>query len=189
MSEPSKLKPGDFIRYNDEVVEVLECYHRKPARLREFWQVKFRTLKNGQLAEVRFLLGDTVELLSSSTRTMQVVSADGNFYVLMDCETYEQLYLAADRFGGREQFLKADLTVSVLFVDSIPMLATIPDFLDLKVTSTAAPPASAPAAKTLKPAKLETGAEIQVPLVIKNGDIVKVDTRTEEFVSRVSSGS
>jgi len=185
MATTSDLSRGAFLRYNGELVQVLEYEHRTPGNLRAFYQVKMRNVRTGKLVENRFRAGEALEFVRVETKEYQFLYKEGESYVLMDNETYDQVYVDGVVFGEGVNFLKEDMTVTVSFDDATPIQAEIPSFVELEVTYTEPGLQGDTATKTLKPATLETGAEIKVPLFVNIGEKIRVDTRTGEYMERV----
>ena len=174
------------MRYNGEVVQVEELLHRTPGNLRAFYQIKMRNLRNGKLAENRFRPGDAVELLRVETKEYQYLYSDGASLVCMDKDTFEQIYLDKALLGESVNYIKEGVTLLIAFENGTnPITAEAPQHVVVNVTYTEPGIQGDTATRTLKPAKIETGAEIRVPLFINNGDNVKIDTRTGDYIERV----
>jgi elongation factor P len=185
MAQISDISKGMFVRYNNELMTVLEYEHRTPGNLRAFYQVKLRNLRSGKLVEERFRPSDDIEIVRVETRDYQFLYKDGGNYVFMNNETYDQVYVGEAALGDGYDFLKEGITVLLSFDDETAIAAELPANVELEVTYTEPGIAGDTATKTLKAATLETGAEIKVPLFINIGDKIKVDTRNREYVSRV----
>jgi elongation factor P len=185
MANTSDLSRGCFIRYNNELVQVLEYEHRTPGNLRAFYQVKMRNVKTGKLVENRFRAGEDIDLVRVDFRELQYVYKDGNALVCMDNETFEQIYIDAVLMGDGGQFLKEEMIVKIAFDGDLPISAELPLTVELEITYTEPGVRGDTATRTLKQATVETGAIINVPLFVNNGDRVKVDTRTGEYIERV----
>lgn len=186
MATVSDLSKGNFIRYNGEIVQLVELEHRTPGNLRAFYQVKMRNIRNGKLIENRFRPGESVDQLRVETKEYQYLYADGESLVCMDNETFDQIYLDKALLGDAVKFLKEGITLLIAFEDgTTPITAEAPQHVIVEVTYTEPGIAGDTATRTLKPATIETGAEVRVPLFINTGDTVKIDTRTGEYVERV----
>lgn len=186
MASISDLSRGNFVRYNGEVMQVEELQHRTPGNLRAFYQVKFRNIRNGKLAENRFRPADEIELLRVETKEYQYLYADGDSLVCMDNVTFEQIYLDKALLGDSVKYIKEGITLVIAFEDGTsPITANAPANVTLEVAYTEPGLQGDTATRTLKPAKLENGTEIRVPLFINTGDAVKVDTRTGDYIERV----
>jgi elongation factor P len=186
MATVSDLSKGNYVRYNGEVMQVEELQHRTPGNLRAFYQVKMRNLKNGKIAENRFRPGEDIEILRVETKNYQYLYGDGNSLVIMDNDSYEQIYIDKALLGDSVNFIKEGVTLIVAFENgSNPITAEPPAHVVLNVTYTEPGVAGDTATRTLKPATVETGAEVRVPLFINTGDNIKIKPTTGEYVERV----
>lgn len=185
MANTGDLFKGCFIRFNGELCQVMEYQHRTPGNLRAFYQVVLRNVKTGKQMEHRFRAGESIEMVRVDFKEMQYLYKDGNNLVVMDPETFEQLYIDESLFGDSVKFLKEEMMVKVSFEGDTPIGAEAPTFVTLQITYTEPGVRGDTATNTLKPATLDNGAEVMVPLFCEIGDKVKVDTRTGEYVERV----
>lgn len=185
MANTSDVSVGTFLRHNGEIVQVLEYQHRTPGNLRAFYQAKMRNIKTGKLAEYRFRSGENVELVRVEVKELQYLYKDGENLVCMHPETFEQIYIPEHLFGDGLKFMQEGMTVTVSFEEDNPLQAEAPNFVELEITYTEPGVKGDTATNTLKPATLETGAEINVPLFIDTGEVIKIDTRTGEYMERV----
>jgi elongation factor P len=186
MATVSDLSKGNYVRYNGEVMQVEELQHRTPGNLRAFYQVKMRNLKNGKLAENRFRPGEDIDILRVETKNYQYLYGDGNSLVIMDNDSYEQIYIDKALLGDSVNFIKEGVTLIVAFENGTnPITAEPPAHVVLNVTYTEPGVAGDTATRTLKAATLETGAEVRVPLFINTGDNIKIKPTTGEYVERV----
>src|SRR5687768_10005184 len=186
MATVSDLSKGNYMRYNGEIVKVEELLHRTPGNLRAFYQIKMRNVRNGKLAENRFRPGDEVEILRVETKEYQYLYADGESLVCMDNETFDQIYLDKALLGDTVNYIKEGVTLLIAFENGTqPITAEAPAHVVMEITYTEPGIAGDTATRTLKPATLENGAEIRVPLFVNAGEKVKVDTRTGEYIERV----
>jgi elongation factor P len=186
MATISDLSKGNYVRYNGEVMQIEELQHRTPGNLRAFYQIKMRNLKNGKLAENRFRPGDEIEILRVETKNYQYLYADGNSLVIMDNDNFEQTYIDKALLGNSVNFIKEGVSLVVAFENGTnPITAEPPAHVVLNVSYTEPGVAGDTATRTLKPATVETGAEVRVPLFINTGDNIKVKTITGEYVERV----
>lgn len=186
MATISDLIKGNYVRYNGEVMQVEEMQHRTPGNLRAFYQLKMRNLKNGKLAENRFRPGDAIEILRVETKEYQYLYADGESLVVMDNSNFEQVYIDKVLLGDSVNYIKEGITLLIAFENGTnPITAEAPQHVTLNVTYTEPGIAGDTATRTLKPATVETGAEVRVPLFINSGDNIKVKTATGEYVERV----
>ncbi len=186
MATISDLSKGNFVRYNGEVMQIEELQHRTPGNLRAFYQVKMRNLRNGKVAENRFRPGDEIQILRVETKEYQYLYADGDSLVVMDNDSFEQVYIDKALLGNSVNFIKEGVTLLIAFEDGTNAItAEAPQHVVVNVTYTEPGIAGDTATRTLKPATIETGAEIRVPLFVNTGDNIKVNTATGEYVERV----
>mgnify|MGYP002625113615 CR=1 FL=1 len=186
MATVSDLSKGNFVRYNGEVVKVEELQHRTPGNLRAFYQVKMRSVRTGKIVENRFRPGEAIEQLRVETKEYQYLYTEGESLVCMDNVTFEQIYLDKALLGDSVKFIKEGITLLIAFENGTePITAEAPPNVEVEVTYTEPGLAGDTATRTLKPATIETGAEIKVPLFINTGDKVKITTSTGEYLERV----
>ena len=186
MASVSDLSKGNYIRYNGEVVQIEELQHRTPGNLRAFYQIKMRSVRTGKIVENRFRPGDSVDQLRVETKEYQYLYQDGESLVCMDNDTFEQIYLDKVLLGDAVNFIKEGVTLLIAFENGTnPITAEAPAHVIMEVTYTEPGVQGDTATRTLKPATLETGAEIKVPLFVNTGDKIKIKTSTGEYVERV----
>jgi elongation factor P len=186
MATVSDLSKGNYIRYNGEVVQIEELQHRTPGNLRAFYQVKMRSVRTGKVLENRFRPGDAVDQLRVETKEYQYLYADGDSLVVMDNETFEQIYIEKALLGPAVNFIKEGVTLLIAFENGAnPITAEAPAHVTFNVTYTEPGMQGDTATRTLKAATIETGAEVRVPLFINTGDNIKIKTSTGEYVERV----
>ena len=185
MASTADVNVGSFIRFNGDICQIMEWQHRTPGNLRAFYQAKMRNLRNGKLAENRFRSGETIEVLRVEVRDLQYLYRDGDNVVLMHPETFEQVFVEATLFGDAMKFMKENDTVQVGFESEVAIFARAPKTVELEVTYTEPAVKGDTANKVLKPATLETGAEVQVPIFIEAGTIIRVDTESGAYMDRV----
>lgn len=185
MADTGDINVGSIIRFNGELVQIMEYQHRTPGNLRAFYQAKMRNLKNGKQTENRFRSGESVEIVRVEFRMMQFIYTEGDFAVVMDNTTFEQVHIPLAMFGDSGRFLKEGMEVKISFEGDEPILAEAPTFIEAQITYTEPGLKGDTATNTLKPAKIDTGTEIRVPLFVNEGDWVKIDTRTGDYVERI----
>lgn len=185
MADTGDINIGSVIRFNGELNLILEYQHRTPGNLRAFFQAKMRNVITGKLAETRFRAGEAIEVVRLEYRTLQFIYKENNFLVCMDNETFEQLYIPALLFGDNTGYLKEGVEVKVSFEGETPITAEGPTFVDLLITYSEPGIKGDTATNAMKPATLETGAIVNVPLFVNEGEKIRVDTRTNTYVERV----
>ncbi|HQQ94795.1 MAG TPA: elongation factor P [Bacteroidia bacterium] len=185
MADTGDINVGSIIRFNGELVQIMEYQHRTPGNLRAFYQAKMRNLKSGKQTENRFRSGESVEIVRVEYKMMQYIYTDGEFAVVMDNSTFEQVHVPLLMFGESGRFLKEGMEVKITFESDEPILAEAPTFIEAQITYTEPGLKGDTATNTLKNATIDTGTQIRVPLFMNEGDWVKIDTRTGEYVERL----
>jgi elongation factor P len=185
MADTGDIGVGSIIRFNGELVQIMEYQHRTPGNLRAFYQAKMRNLKNGKQTENRFRSGEAVEIVRVEFKHMQFIYTEGEFAVVMDNESFEQVHIPLLMFGDSGRFLKEGMEVKISFEGDDAILAEAPTFVEAQITYTEPGLKGDTATNTLKSATIDTGTEIRVPLFTNEGDWVKIDTRTGEYVERI----
>jgi elongation factor P len=187
MATTTDFRVGMIIRFNGELHRIDEYIHRTPGNLRAFVQAKLRNLKTGRTTENRFRSGEEVEEVRLEQKEFTYLYHDGSTYQFMEKETYEQIPVTEVALGEGAQYLKEGETVQLLMVGMDIVGCEIPFNVELKVVETVPGVRGDTATGATKPAKVETGATVNVPLFINEGDIIRVDTRTGEYLERVKS--
>ena len=184
MAAANDLRKGMCIRYNGNPAIVLEVMHRTPGNLRAFVQAIIRYIGTGKSADVRFGSTDKVETVEVHRQTLEYSYKDQTTYNFMDPESYETVSFEEDFIGESKEYLTENMKVEVLFVEGKPASIDMPASVILKVTESAEGVRGDSANNVQKPATLETGKVVQVPLFIKEGESIKVDTRTGQYMGR-----
>jgi elongation factor P len=185
MATTADISVGMFIRFNNELCQVTEWQHRTPGNLRAFYQCKMRNVKNGKNLENRFRSGEEIQTVRVDVKEMQYLYKEGDSLVCMDNETYDQVNIPEFMFGDAARFMKEGMTVMVQFEGDMPIGGTAPLNVELEITYTEPGIKGDTATNTGKPATLETGAEIRVPLFCEIGELIRVNTQNGEYVERV----
>lgn len=178
------LRKGMAIRYNGNPAIVLEVQHRTPGNLRAFVQAIIRYISTGKSADVRFGSTDKVETVEVNRQTLEFSYKDHQGYHFMDPETYETIQLDEGLLGDAKGYLVENLKVEVLSIEGKPAQVEMPSSVMIKVTESAEGVRGDSANNVQKPATLETGKVIHVPLFIKEGELIKIDTRTGAYLGR-----
>lgn len=185
MAKASEVKSGNILRFNGELVQVEEFLHRTPGNLRAFYQARMRNIKSNKLVEYRFRTDEEVTICRVETNDYQYLYEDGDFLVVMDNTSFEQFNIPKALFGDSVKFLKEGMNVIVAFESEEPIMAQTPAHVELEITYTEPAVKGDTSTNALKYATVETGVEIKVPLFVNQGDKVKVDTRTGDYIERV----
>jgi elongation factor P len=164
--------------------QVVEFQHVKPGKGAAFVRTKIKNVITGGIVERTFNPTDKFENAYIERREMQYSYNDGDLYYFMDTETFDMIPLEANKLGSNFKFVKEEMMVKIISYKGNVFEVEPPTFVELAVTKTDPGFAGNTATNTLKPATLETGAEIKVPLFINEGDVLKIDTRTGEYLSR-----
>lgn len=184
MAQANDLRKGMCIRYNGNPAIVLEVMHRTPGNLRAFVQAIIRYIGTGKSADVRFGSTDKVETVDVNRQKLEFSYKDHQGYHFMDTESYETISFDEAFIGEAKDYLTENLAVDVLYVEGKPANIELPSSVTLKVAESAEGVRGDSANNVMKPAVMETGLSINVPLFINEGELVKVDTRTGQYMGR-----
>jgi len=183
--DTSKFKNGLKIELDGDPFVIVQFQHVKPGKGGAFVRTKVKNLLTGRQVDRTFRSGERVQEADVEEREMQYLYHDGQNQVFMDTSTYDQIPISQEALGDATKFLKENTIVEVLFWKGNPVNAQLPSFVELTVSQCDPGLKGDTASGATKPATLETGAVVQVPLFIKEGEVVKVDTRTGEYSERV----
>jgi elongation factor P len=181
----TRLRKGMIIKLDNELFRIHDLMHVTPGNLRGFVRVKARNLRTQAMSEQKLRSEDVIERATLDEKEMQFLYADGDGFHFMDTESYEQLHMSAETLGDGVGFLKPEMTIRIEFYGAEPVGIELPQTVDLKVVETVPAIKGATATNQLKPATLETGVIVQVPPFIDEGDKIRVNTETGEYLSRV----
>lgn len=184
MITTNDLKNGMTINYEDVLYEVLYFQHVKPGKGGAFVRTKLKNLYTGAIIDKTFRAGEKIEQAILETKKMQFLYKDDH-YNFMDTETFEQVAIPEENISDKKKFLLENLEVTIIFYKSKPISIELPIAIEAKVIKTEPGVKGDTVSNVLKPAEIETGAKIQVPLFINEGDVIKIDTRTGEYITRV----
>src|SRR5262249_12019070 len=184
----AEFKKGLRIVFDGNPYTIVDFQHVKPGKGGAFVRTKLKHMKLGKVIDNTFRAGEKVELVDFEEKHMQFLYRDDRYH-FMDTETYEQVSLSADEIGDARDYLQEDAEVDVLYVAGAPVSVDLPNFVELAIARTDPGVRGDTAQGGTKPATLETGAVVQVPLFLNEGDVVKVDTRTGEYLGRVATAS
>ncbi len=179
------IRTGMAIKYNGEIYLVVDFQHIHMGRGGATIRTKIKNVKTGQVKEVSFRSSDDIEeiLLKRKSATLSYIAGDE--YHFMDNETFEDVVFTLDQIEDQAGYLKEGMEVTILYADDEPIAIEPPMFVELEVVETDPGLRGDTASGGSKPAKLETGKVIQVPLFIQIGDIIKIDTRSDKYIERV----
>ena len=182
----AEFKKGLKIQFDGQPYTIVDFQHVKPGKGGAFVRTTLKHLRQGRVIDNTFRAGEKVELVDFEDKHMQYLYKDDRYH-FMDSETYDQISLSAEEVGDARDFLKENTDVDILFIDGSPVTVELPTFMELAITKTDPGIRGDTASGGSKPATLESGAVVQVPLFLNEGDIVKVDTRSAEYLGRVAT--
>ncbi len=185
MYDTSDFRNGLKIEIDGTPFEIIEFLHVKPGKGGAFVRTKLKNLQTGAVLNKTFRSGEKVGKPDLVDRHMQFLYSQGEDLVFMDLETYEQFTIESEKIADKAKFLKENMEVDVLYYKNQPISVDLPTFVELEVVDTEPGFKGDTATGGTKPAVLETGAKINVPLFINIGDKLKIDTRTGQYVERV----
>ncbi len=180
----SDFRRGLKIEWEGKPYEIIEFQHSKVAQGQATVRTKLRDLTTGRVIEVNFRSGERFEKPDLQEKEMQYLYKEGDRFVFMDLEDYDQVYVSESEVGEASKFMPENLQVKVLYYKGRIIGIELPNVVELKVIHTEPAVKGDTVGTATKPATLETGAVIQVPLFVQEGDIIKVDTRTGEYLER-----
>ncbi|MFK8103620.1 MAG: elongation factor P [Saprospiraceae bacterium] len=186
MANTSEIRNGLCIEYSNDIYTVIEFLHVKPGKGPAFVRTKLKSLTSGKIVDNTFPSSHKITVVRVERRKFQYLYKDDMGYHFMDNETYEQVNLE-EKLLEKADLMKEGSTIEVLFhaEKDLPLTVDMPQYLNLAITYTEPGLKGDTATNAMKPATLETGAEIRVPLFINEGDVIKIDTRSSSYVERV----
>jgi len=179
------MKRGQTIKVDNILYSIVDYQHVKLGKGGAVYQTKLKSLSDGLIRDIRIRAEEVLEDAYLDKRNYEYLYSTGSEHILMDLETYDQISLDDDAFGDGPKYLKPNTQLQVSMYQNKPVQISLPTTVDLKVTDTAPEIKGATATNQYKPATLETGLEVSVPPFIKQGEMIRVDTRTGEYVTRV----
>jgi elongation factor P len=185
MYSTAEFRKGLKIELDGAPYMIVEFQHVKPGKGGAFVRTKLKNLLTGRVLDQTFRSGERVKKPDLMEKEMQYLYKDGDSYCLMDNETYEQIMLTGEQMGDAVLYLTENMNLQVLFFNQQPVAVEVPNFVELTVAQTDPGLRGDTASGGTKPATLESGAVIQVPLFINEGDRLKVDTRTGTYIERL----
>ena len=180
----AEFKKGLKIQFDGQPYAIVDFQHVKPGKGGAFVRTKLKHMRQGRVIDNTFRAGEKVALVDFDEKRMQYLYRDDRYH-FMDLETYDQISLSPEEVGDARDFLKDDTEVEILFIDGSPVTVELPNFIELGIAETDPGIRGDTASGGSKPARLETGAVVQVPLFLNEGDVVKVDTPSGEYLGRV----
>jgi len=187
MADTSDFRNGLIIKYKNDLFTIVGFQHVKPGKGGAFVRTTLKSLRTGKVLDNTFRSGEGIDIVRVERKKYQYLFREAEFLVCMDNETYEQINIPKNIFGDSVNYLKESEEIEILFSKDDIISVEIPIFVYLKVVQTEPGFRGDTATGANKPAKLETGVSINVPLFINEGDLLKVDTRTGGYVERIKS--
>lgn len=185
MISTNEFRRGSKIEFKGDPHEVIDFQHVKMGRGGAIVRTKIKNLRTGSITEETFKGGEKLNTPNLEERVVQYLYNQGDIFFFMDMENYEQFPLSLEQLGESKKFLKENMEVKILYYRGSPLTIELPTFVELKIEKTDPGIRGDTASGGSKPAVLETGAIVKVPFHLNEGDIIKVDTRTSEYVERV----
>jgi elongation factor P len=185
MVTTNDIKNGTILNLDGNLWQVVEFQHVKPGKGGAFVRTKMKNVMTGKTVDKTFNAGTKIDTATVYKKEMQYLYNDGSNFVFMDNETYEQVQVDKSKAEDAAKFILEGANITVAFYDNLPLFVELPASVELKVTTEPWIQGDRSSGGT-KPATLETGVQVQVPLFINTGDVIKVETRTGEYISRVS---
>jgi elongation factor P len=185
MIDVNDLRKGVTFEYDGQIYKVLEYSHNKPGRGNATIRTKLRNLKTGATIDRTFQSGDRVQDIRLDHHQVTYLYRDGNLYYFMDTETYEQPALTAETLGENVDYLKEGQAAKLTFYEDEAIEIELPTAVDLEIVESEAGVRGDTATGANKLVTTETGLKVQVPLFVNVGDVIKVDTRSGEYLTRV----
>ena len=186
MASTADFRNGMVIELDRQMLRIVEFQHVKPGKGGAFVRTKLKNVESGAVIERTFRAGEKVDEVRLERRNVQYLYNDGDSYHFMDTESYDQLQLSADQVGDTRDYLRENDTVQILMRGDTPIIIELPTHVVLAVRETEPGMRGDTASGANKPATLETGLVVTVPLFIETGDQLKIDTRSGEYIERVA---
>ena len=180
----SELKKGMIIKDKGEFYVVIDIEHRTPGNLRAIYQTTLKNLISGKMMNMRYSPADSVERADLESKKVQYLYKDHAGFQFMDMTTYETITFGDDLVGDAKAYLKENLEVEILYYEHHPVTIELPVNVAMKIIESAPGVKGDTSGRAVKPAKLETGLVVNVPLFIEEGEIILVDTRTGDYLGR-----
>lgn len=185
MINATQVRVGMIILHEGDLYRVMRVDHVTPGKGNSFIRTQLRNLKVGNQTDVRFASQEKVEKAHLDQREMEYLYNDGDMYNFMDTENYEQIHMSADMLGDGVKYLLPNTKIKIDYYDGVPVAIELPKTIALKVIEADPSVKRATASAQTKNAKVETGITIRVPSFVEQGDTIKVDTETGDYVERV----
>jgi elongation factor P len=186
MAVTSEFRKGLKVLLDNEPFIIVDFQHVKPGKGGAFVRTRMKSLVTGNVLDRTFRSGDKIEIPEMEEKQMQYMYKEGVNYYFMDVNTYDQLFVEEENLGDAKNYVKEGLVINVSFYKGKAIGVELPNFVDLKVAKTEPGIKGDTAQNATKPAELESGYVLQVPLFLEEGEVIKIDTRSGEYITRVS---
>ena len=186
MYETSDIRKGLKFKMNDQPWIVVDFQFVKPGKGNAFTTTRFKNLITGQVIERNFKTGEKLEPVTLDVQQVQFMYSDGEDFHFMNTDSFDQFSCTREQLGDAAQWLLENMKLELQFYNGKPISVELPTFVELRVTYTEPAVKGNTATGATKTAQLETGAEVQVPLFVNDGELLRIDTRTGEYVERVN---
>lgn len=185
MATTADIRKGLTVEMEGQVFQITDFQHVKPGKGGAFVRITLRNVRTGRVIDRTLNSGASIEIVRIDGREMQFLYQEGDDYHFMDQESFEQTFLSKDMVGDNAKWMKEGIVCKVAYLDDQPLSMEVPNFLELEITQTAPGVKGDTVSGSGKPATLETGAIVQVPFFVDQGDVIRVDTRTSSYLDRV----
>jgi elongation factor P len=185
MATTSDFRNGLALNFKDDLWVVVEFQHVKPGKGTAFTRTRLKNLKTGRVVENTFRSGETIDVVRLQERKMQYLYQDGDHFVFMDQESYEQHHISQEIVGDSKKYLKENEVCTISMREKDAVTFELPNFINLRIQRTDPGAKGDTVSGSGKPAVLETGATVMVPFFVEEGELIRVDTRTNTYLERV----
>lgn len=186
-TKASELKKGRVITYEGTLYSISDITRVSKGNWRSYLQVKLKSLKDGRILDARMAVDDKIETAYVDTKPYQYLYRDGDSFVMMDQQTYDQMPVSPEAMGDADKYLRGNEVVLLSFIDGKVVGVELPNVVELKVVDTPPVVRGATATNQTKDATMETGLRVRVPPFIEQGEELRIDTRSGEYIERVKS--
>jgi elongation factor P len=185
MATTADIRKGLTIAMEGQIFQIADFQHVKPGKGGAFVRISLKNAKTGRVIDRTLNSGASIEIVRVDTHDMQFLYQDGDSFHFMDQESYEQVPLSKELIGDNAKWMKDGIVCRISLLDDQPLSMEVPNFLELEVTQTSPGVKGDTVSGSGKPATLETGAVVQVPFFVDQGDVIRVDTRTSVYLDRI----
>jgi len=185
MATTADIRKGLTVQMEGQTFQITDFQHVKPGKGGAFVRITLKNIRTGRVIERTLNSGASIDIVRIETRDMQFLYKDGDSYHFMDQESFDQIFYGEDVIGENAKWMKEGIVCKISYLDMQPLSMEVPNFLELEITETAPGVKGDTVSGSGKPATLETGAVVQVPFFVEQGEVIRVDTRTSAYLDRV----